>query len=371
MAATAGSASTSSLVPSEVGSGRPFPPESLSPPDPTAIVEVNESQVEDVQMEQPADVPIQPDVVPVEEGVEAKSSPPKEPTRHLNYYERMALEADAQAAAAAAAADKVDAEKVDEAKGPEDSEGGEIPNHHILDPLQEKILTRAAQDAMFAEKGKGRGRGKGKGRGRGKGRGKGKGAGKDGKGKDGKVRKRKGSKTPKSSPSAPAPKRKSRKVKDAAVRTLFQSEDETWQDEPKVKSTPPLKRPAAAKTKANPKSKAKGDAAVKGEGKGVTEPKPKKTRQGETSEKPTIPVFSKCTVIPYWSRVACGLKVSALSHPRDADEGEPKQGLRQVFYIGVKGASMEEHINVIVEIAPGYIIKGSLDLKLPSYELLI
>ena len=160
-------------------------------------------------------------------------------------------------------------------------------------------------------------------------------------------------------------------MKDSAVRTLFQSEDETWQDEPKVKSTPPLKRPAAAKTKAKAKSKAKGDAAVKGEGKGVTEPKPKKTRQGETSEKPNIPVFSKCTVIPYWSRVACGLKVSALSHPRDADDGEPKQGLRQVFYIGVKGASMEEHINVIVEIAPGYIIKGSLDLKLPSYELLI
>lgn len=357
--AAAGSTSTNSLVPSEVGSGRPIPSKSLSPPDPTAIVEVNGSQVEDVEEEQ---VPIQSDVAPVEKDGKAKS-PPKEPTRHLNYYERMALEEDARAAAAAAA-DKADETKADETKGdetkgdetmggetegPEDSKNEETSKeHHILSPLQEKILTRSQQDAMFAAKGKGRGRGKGRGKGKGK-----------GKGKDRKVRKGKGSKTPKSSPSVPAPKRKTRRgKKDPVARTLFQSDDDEWQEEPKSKPSPALKRPAA-KSKANPKSKAKKDAVMKGEGKGVTEPKPKKARQSngmETGDKPEIPIFSKCTVIPYWSRVACGLKVSALSHKRDGDEDEPKSGLRQVFYIGIKGASMQEHINVIVEIAPGYII---------------
>ena len=254
------STSTSSLVPSEVGSGRPIPaatgPSAVV--DPTAIVEVNDSQIEDVEPEQ-EETPMEPYGPNAVEGVEvtvgsvevAKSSPPKEPI-HLNYYARMALEADAQAAAAAAAvAEKaVDPKKENIPKTQEQ----DIPKeHHILSPYEEKVLTRTEQDALYAEKG-------GRTKGRGKGRGKGKGKGRGGKGRGGKGR-GKGSKTPKSSP---APKPKTRKVKkDPAVRELFRSDDESWQEVPKSQR---LKRPAAAKSKVNPKSKAKSEKPKNGKG---------------------------------------------------------------------------------------------------------
>ena len=351
------STSTSSLVPSEVGSGRPIPaatgPSAVV--DPTAIVEVNDSQIEDVEPEQEK-TPMEPYGPNAVEGVEvavgsvevAKSSPPKEPI-HLNYYARMALEADAQAAAAAASV----AEKAEDPKKediiPKTQKGDNPKEHHILSPYAEKVLTRTEQDALYVEKG---GRTKGRGAGKGKGRGKGKGKGRGGKGRGGKGR-GKGSKTPKSSP---APKPKTRKVKkDLAARELFRSDDESWQEVPKSQR---LKRPAAAKSKVNPKSKAKSekpktekDAVKKGEGKGVAEPKPKRTRTSHAEIE--IPIFSKCTVIPYWSRVACGLKV-----PSHGSEDEPKTGLKQVFYIGIKGASMAEHIDIIVEIVPGIYFNG-------------
>ena len=324
MAATR-SASASSLVPSDITSGRAIPP--MPPSSTEMIVEVSDSQVEAV--ESPI-APAMPEKVPLD-----PQDPPNASQPVMNYYQRMALEEDAKAAAAAAAESEAVA-------GGAESEKQRDKEHHILDEFQDKILKREEQDKLYAEKGgKGRGRGKGKGKGRG-GKGKGKGKGK-------------GRGTPKTS--SPAPKRKTRRgKKDPTARVLFESDDDTWQDgttQPKG-----LKRPAAAKAKAQvkPKSKARGQRSQKEQELGDSQPKTKRTRSNPKKEvapvetKPDIPVFSKCTLIPYWSRVACGLKVPST----DEKEGEPKKGLRQVFYIGVKGASMKEHIDIIVEIVPGY-----------------
>ena len=171
--------------------------------------------------------------------------------------------------------------------------------------------------------------------------------------------------------------------KDPVARVLFPSDAE---DEEKDDGTPtgspdksgdkPRKRPAAAKAKSSPGPKAKAKsspgakAKAKGRGKKVTgkgldvetgkvgdEKGPKKRRQrnppktDDSSGKPKIvkqevPTFQCSVVVPYWSRGACGLKVP----PQKTDGGIASKNWRQVFYLGVRGATMKEHIDIIATI---------------------
>ena len=235
----------------------------------------------------------------------------------------------------------------------------EGPPHHILDPLAERILKRQDQDKLYVEKrGKQRGRGKGKGRGRGK------------------------------------------QVKDPVCRNLFPSDEEGSDKEvpppdvesepakPKRKAKPAFKRPAASasasrgrKPKAEtveepvppvepapkkrarkPKQEEKAEENKKDKANKEKENKPgKRIRKDEDTtqqpkpkvEKIPIPVFHSCTVVPYWSRLACGLKVPCNLGKEDG-ESTTKNGLQQVFYVAVKGATMKEHVDLIVEMAPGF-----------------
>ena len=280
--------------------------------------------------------------------------------------------------------DKIDkSEAANKVEPPEDRVVERDPNatphceeHHILSPLQAKLLKRSEQDALFQEKG-GRARGRGKGR--------------------------VGDEAEEEVVQGVLPITSSTKSrKDSMVRTLFPEDLEIPDDpepdgdvaEPSSSAAAPKKKPAGksrarkASPKKAPKAKAKAKATAKRfaaksrpkskakkeeEGVEIDEksdaaqagsPKLKRQRK-QPAKKPSIeedkvdkkskvtklevPVFSCSTVVPYWSRNACGLKVPKYMGA-EAGEGEGDQdGLKQVFYIGVKGATMKEHLDIIVD----------------------
>ena len=267
--------------------------------------------------------------------------------------------------------------------------------HHILDDYAKRVLMRAEQDQLYLERGgKKRGRAKGSGKGKGKGKGRGRGHGK-------KVEEE------------PAPPKK-RTRKDRLVKTLFPSDDEACKEhhgseasqafepaaEPasassrkpsaRTRAPPRMKRPAAAKRaprkqaaaaqssepapspeapvaeaeapvaemppsaepKANPapprrataaKSKAKAKATK------AKEPKTKMPRKGGRAD---IPTFASCSIVPYWSRPACGLKVPVRLGRPETDPEHLSTKVTQAFYVGVRGAPMKELVAVIAEVVP-------------------
>ena len=356
------SASVTSSVPSDVCPGRQFPRGKSTVWKEPLLVE----ETQEVLSPTPPPSPIAPD-----------------PTRSrgLNHYEMEAVNRDLAAVASGSGGEKgnemkeveeVETKEVEEVetkggeevetKGGEEVETKEVeeveedpPQHHVLDPLIEKVLTRQEQDALYVDKGgKQRGRGKGKGKGRGRGK----------------------------------------QAKDPVCRTLFPSDEESFDTPgtgdvfepvpPKPKGTAKakakaasVKRPAAApsslrKPKAEAVPPVDVPATKKRARKPKEEPKPKeddankerKTRKRPNKEQDTqqpkpkvervpIPVFQNCSVVPYWSRLACGLKVPC---NLGNEGGEPisKTGLRQAFYVCVKGAAMKEHVDLIVEMVPGF-----------------
>lgn len=344
MAAAPSTTSLASL-PSQVQGGRGLP----DPAAEGAVVTVEESQVEIFDPEVPP--PIEPEV-----------PPPIEPAPPLNYYERMFLEKNPLVEPPNEDIEKSEnGEVTGEATVPEETppneasevaEQPEVPPHHMLDEYMEKVLTRSEQDALYAEVGKGKGRGKGKGGGKGK---KGRGKGKD-------------------LSQGSAMKKKARKGrKDPVARVLFPSDAEEEQRDDgaptgspaaKSRSTSSYKRPAAAKAKASPGSKAKAKAKSKskargkeigavGDEKGQKKRRQSKTDDGDGNGKPKIvkqeiPTFQCSVVVPYWSRGACGLKVPP--QKIDGEGGIASKNWRQVFYLGVRGASMKEHIDIIASI---------------------
>lgn len=290
--------------------------------------------------------------------------------RPLNYYERMFLEKNPIVQDDLGANEKTEKSEIEEVPAPKETppptetpeepetpQEPEGPPHHMLDEYQEKVLLRSQQDALYAEVGGGR---KGKGRGKGK---KGKGKGKDGKGK-GKGRKNQGQ--------VRMSAMKKKPKKDPVARVLFPSEGEEEQKDDgaptgspaKSRSTPSYKKPASAKAKASPGSKAKAKAKSKSKarakeiGEVGDEKGPKKGRQSKPSKpdddesgkpkivKQEIPTFQCSVVVPYWSRGACGLKVPQ----QQTDGGIASKTWWQVFYLGVRGASMKEHIDIIAAI---------------------
>ena len=164
--------------------------------------------------------------------------------------------------------------------------------------------------AEVPKKGRGRGRGRGKGTGRGKGRGRGK-----------EKAKGKGKGTPKAKPTkTTSPKLKRGKTKQAKGKGLSPkfdkaAKDDTWSAKEgdgslweKLEGEEEIKRkkePAEAKA-AQPKAKAKTeDKKRKGDSQSSA-PQAKQERKKRGIE---IPTFNHSTVVPYWSRNACALKM--------------------------------------------------------------
>ena len=262
----------------------------------------------------------------------------------------------------------------------------EVENHqhHILDEYQARLLRRAEQDSLYIDQG-GRRRGRapkveGKGRGRGRGRAADKADKDDSHEADRKPAPRakaKAKASAKASAKAKNTQPKSKSKKGKGVRKLFASDDETWQEDNEAGSRAAPKRKATAAKSGARKSKRNRDSQNEALAAGSAEPaaaaagapatpvrvespaghdlpppapeRPsrKPGSKPEDAKKGKVPGFNHCQIVPYWSRQACGLKV------RD-DEG----GLRQVFYVGVKGASMKEHLDLISEIAARLIFES-------------
>ena len=266
----------------------------------------------------------------------------------------------------------------------------EVENHqhHILDEYQARLLRRAEQDSLYIDQG-GRRRGRApkvEGKGRGRGRGRGRAADKadkddsheaDRKPAPRAKAKAKAKASAKASAKAKNTQPKSKSKKGKGVRKLFASDDETWQEDNEAGSRAAPKRKATAAKSGARKSKRNRDSQNEALAAGSAEPaaaaagapatpvrvespaghdlpppapeRPsrKPGSKPEDAKKGKVPGFNHCQIVPYWSRQACGLKV------RD-DEG----GLRQVFYVGVKGASMKEHLDLISEIAARLIFES-------------
>lgn len=260
----------------------------------------------------------------------------------------------------------------------------EEKQHHILDEYEERILRRAEQDNLYIDQG-GRKRGrapKGEGKGRGRGRGRGRAADKSDKDDTHDAERKPAARakakarpaSAKSKAKNSQPKSKSKKGK--AARKLFDSDDETWKEDSEAANRAAPKRRATAAKSAARKSKrnrngddqceapASGSAGQSApatpvqaespaEHAALPPPAPERPSRKSRSKasnpsdakKEKVPGFNHCQIVPYWSRQACGLKV------RD-DEG----GLRQVFYVGVKGASMKEHLDLISEVVARLIL---------------
>ena len=203
--------------------------------------------------------------------------------------------------------------------------------HHILDELQGKFLRRAEQDALrrAPQEGEEDGRGRGRGRGRGKGRGKGKGKGKGKKGRG------KGESKP-----------KGRKRVRRALQPEFEESvgSDSWSvkavagsdaPQPAPKKAPKAKQ--TAKSKASPKNKSK-ETRAKAAAKAKGVPKEKAKAKAKSTPAPPadadsagapkklrgkkahgveieIPVFNYATIVPYWSRNACALKMPESGNP--------------------------------------------------------
>lgn len=226
---------------------------------------------------------------------------------------------------------------------PPSETGKEEKGHHMLDELQEKILSRAEQDAALGLGGKGRkrkGEAKAKASPKAKGKAKAKAKGKAAAKKPNKVdeeekptRKRKAQDKPSgdSQPENPKPRRQRKgkankdgpsplfqvSPKDPVRRVLF-PDDST--------SPPALKKPAAkAKAKARKEQK---EVVVtpKAKAKSKSKAAPKKdeeTKKVTTHPKIKLPAFTHSTIAPYWSRNAVALKVPG---------GNGKNGLTQAGY---------------------------------------
>ena len=223
----------------------------------------------------------------------------------------------------------------------------EGPPHHILDPLAERILKRQDQDKLYVEKGgKQRGRGKGKGRGRGK---------KDPvcrnlfpsdeEGSDKEV-------PPPDVESEPAkPKRKAKPAFKRPAASASASRGRKPKAETVEEPVPPVE-PAPKKRARKPKQEEKAEENKKDKANKEKENKPgKRTRKDEDTtqqpkpkvEKIPIPVFHGCTVVPYWSRLACGLKVPCNLGKEIKEDGESttKNGLQQSLLCCSQGCHYE------------------------------
>ena len=211
--------------------------------------------------------------------------------------------------------------------------------HHILDELENKYLRRAEQDALRRapqedqEDGRGS-RGRGRGRGKGRGKGKGKGKGRKGRGKgESKPKSRKGVRralqpeleesvgsdscsvhaTAGSDLPQPTPKKAAKAPKRAAKAKAS----------PKNKSKQ-SKAKAAAKAKGAPKAKAAAKAksapapaeGPRADAEDAAAPAKKKLRGKKAHPvEIEIPEFNYATIVPYWSRNACALKMPELDNP--------------------------------------------------------
>ena len=67
-------------------------------------------------------------------------------------------------------------------------------------------------------------------------------------------------------------------------------------------------------------------------------------------DRPSIPVFASCSIVPYWSRPACGLKVPVRLGRPETDPEHLSTKVTQAFYVGVRGAPMKELVESIAEI---------------------
>ena len=210
--------------------------------------------------------------------------------------------------------------------------------HHILDELENKYLRRAEQDALRwapqedQEDGRGS-RGRGRGRGKGRGKGKGKGKGRKGRGKgESKPKSRKGVRR------ALQPELEESVGSDSCSVHATAGSD-LPQPTPKKAAKAPKR---AAKAKASPKNKSK-QSKAKAAAKAKGAPKAKAAAKAKSAPAPAegpradaedaaapakklrgkkahpveieIPEFNYATIVPYWSRNACALKMPELDNP--------------------------------------------------------
>lgn len=339
-----GRSSSSSSVPSGVKAGRPFDGQvfeveesqdsnalasssmtrALNPYEAKALEEdAKRNQARVAEIEQPAE-PVSALVEEIGEESQAASEPvhaPLLPSPSKEVEEEVVEEVEEEVA------EEVEQEVVEE-EGKKETKAVE---HHILDDLKQKILTRADQGALYKEKGSPK---KGKGRGRGKGKGKGKKAKSKAQEEDEEKEKKPASRPRRSKKDVEgkgedaAPKRRRR---ESLVKTLFQSDDESWKDpapapaegnEGKAKPTRKRGRSVAAKPSKEADEVTAAPVAAQGEAtmakKRSTKTKDQKSAKGEgeaKADKKTrrvksdLPTFTHCNIVPYWSRPACGLKV--------------------------------------------------------------
>ncbi|CAL1165988.1 unnamed protein product [Cladocopium goreaui] len=253
--------------------------------------------------------------------------------------------------------------------------------HHILDELENKYLRRAEQDALRwapqedQEDGRGS-RGRGRGRGKGRGKGKGKGKGRKGRGKgESKPKSRKGVRR------ALQPELEESVGSDSCSVHATAGSD-LPQPTPKKAAKAPKR---AAKAKASPKNKSK-QSKAKAAAKAKGAPKAKAAAKAKSAPAPAegpradaedaaapakklrgkkahpveieIPEFNYATIVPYWSRNACALKMPELDNPSH---------ITQSFYIASKKHDMKELISVSAEIASRFAYATLVDAAGGNY----